>query len=88
MVLQMVEEVEMVIQKDEEYSKLYGFSDPTDKYSFVKTKKGLREDVVREMSQVEGRAGMDAREEAPGIGDIQGQAAAYMGRGPERDRFR
>ncbi len=62
----MVEEAEMVIQKDEEYSKLYGFSDPTDKYSFV-SKKGLREDVVREMSRQKGEPEWMLRKRLQGL---------------------
>ena len=43
-------EATSVVQEEATYSQLYGFSDSTDKYTF-RTKKGLDESVVREISK-------------------------------------
>jgi Fe-S cluster assembly protein SufB len=45
-----MEDTNAVIQEEKTYSELYGFSDPTDKYTF-KAPKGLSEAVVMEISK-------------------------------------
>ena len=64
-----------------------GWSDVEDYYVF-KPKKGLNEDIVREMSWMKGEPQVDDGPSPEGAPLLRAPADADLGRGHVRDRFR
>jgi|ERR1051326_3224264 hypothetical protein len=78
--------VSALIGAGDDYKQKYGFFDP-ERYVF-KAKRGLNEEIVREISLDEGRARVDDGDAPALVPDLRMQGHAHVGRRPLGHRLR